>query len=711
MKRFLTATLGAFCVLACPALADGKRAFIVGVGEYEELTDLEKTLGDAENYARVFEEDLGFEVTKVADPTRRDFLMALDGFLSSIEAGDEVVFIFSGHGWSDRTENYLVLSDAPLAASETLMKSETVAITSTVLNEIKARNPKVTIAIIDACRNYPFESFTRNAFGRGLARTTVEEGMLVMYAAGAGQEALDRLSDDDPEPTSVFTRVLLPKLTQTERPLPDIAREVKTRVRDLAAGINHKQNPAYVDELLSTLCFSGTCSTGGSDTDPEQTAWLAASSATGDDACRLMTAYLEDYPGGRFSGQATLLVGALDCPEAENKLAIQDDPNVFTAPDFSVLKTFGTAREDEFRAVAPLEDGGAWLFGSTLNSPNGSRSYYAVRVNDRGRMVATQTWETEVNAWGNAAAPARDGGVWVTGGIDVPDAPTNMTERGYVAKLDGQGEVVFSRIIDGGGWTRMNGAAPAEDGGVWLAGYAHVEGDWQRMAAYVVKLDADGNTVFERAYEGATMEQAFAITAKPGGGAFLAGQTKFEQSERSADASMMELDDTGEIVWDVRTGFPGFDLALGINARADGGFYLAGFTEEEDDSELGSKRNAMIVSINPDRSLGWSRTFGDNGTGVRAIVSWPDGGAWAAGYTTWDLEGNSNDDVDAYNNNGYLLRIDETGEILAQHVYGGEDGDDFIDIAQGADGAVWIAGSSEREGTGQDAIAAVIRKD
>ena len=726
-----TGICAAFGVLAlalapslAPAHAEGKRAFIVGIGEYEELTDLEKTLGDARSYAEVFDTQLGYEVTLLENATRRDFLVALDGFVNSIEAGDEVVFVFSGHGWSDRTENYLVFADAPVDAPEALLKSETIPIQLSVLSAIREKKPKVTIAVIDACRNYPFESFTRNAFGRGLARTTASEGMLIFFAAGAGEEALDRLSDEDPEETSVFTRVLLPRLSEADRPLTDIAREVKTRVREKAMSVDHRQNPAYYDELLSDFCFSGACRSEAA-LDAEQAAWIAATSAKeANDSCRLLTAYLDDFPAGQFAAQAKLLSDGL-CAEAEDGAAtpeIVEDELLATLPAFSFYKTLGSARDDEFRSVAPMEYGGAWFFGSTMQSGDGTRNFYAARLNSSGRMVASASWEDGAQAWGYDAAPTQDGGVWVVGGVDRGKAAVpgdGISERGHLARLDKNGEVTFSTDLAREGWSRMYGAAPDGEGGVWVAGFLDVAGDWKRKSIYVARFDADGEMLFERAYEDAMGEQAFAIAAKPDGGAYVAGHTKFEDGELSADAFIMEIDGEGEIVWEQRSRFPGYDIALGLDAREDGGFYLAGFTEYEDQpeygeqmdmSQLGIIRNAFVVSIGPDRSLDWSRTFGDDGTGVRAAVSLGAGkGGWLGGYTTMKPGGGSLGPAETTSPNGYLLRIDGTGEILAQHSFGGEGSDDIIDIARGPNVEIWIAGATENPATNsQDAVAARI---
>ena len=183
--------------------AQTKRAFIVGVQNYDELTDLSKTLADAEGYADVFEDELGFTVTKLLDPSFTDFLIALSDFEASIEEGDEVVFVFSGHGWSDGARNFVAMRDAPLRSTEVVLERLTFDLNETVINKFRAKNPSLVLAIVDACRDNPFDLGTKT-ITKGLVPQQTIPGTLVVYAAGASQRALDRLDPEDASPYSVY---------------------------------------------------------------------------------------------------------------------------------------------------------------------------------------------------------------------------------------------------------------------------------------------------------------------------------------------------------------------------------------------------------------------------------------------------------------------------------------------------------------------------
>lgn len=248
--------------------AQTKRAFIVGVQNYDELTDLSKTLADAEGYADVFENELGFTVTKLLDPSFTDFLIALSNFEASIEDGDEIAFVFSGHGWSDGARNFVAMRDAPLRSTEVVLERLTFDLNEAVINKFRAKNPSLVLAIIDACRDNPFDLGTKT-ITKGLVPQQTIPGTLVVYAAGASQRALDRLDPEDASPYSVFTRTLLPKLVEANKPLMRSFDEARAETAELAQTISHAQRPAIYSDISLDFCFADACATGDASAIPD----------------------------------------------------------------------------------------------------------------------------------------------------------------------------------------------------------------------------------------------------------------------------------------------------------------------------------------------------------------------------------------------------------------------------------------------------------
>ena len=253
--RWLVA-LAVLLITAIPAHAEKRVALVIGNNDYPALgadEQLLKAVNDAQAVGDTLEE-LGFEVSRTENASRAGMLASLISTADRIEPGDVAFFFFAGHGVSIDGANYLLPSDIPNAesGSESLVKLSAIS-EATIIQTLKARGARVAIVVLDACRNNPFSEGGTRAFGdasRGLSRPpTVEtQGVFGLYSAGFGQRALDRLNDNDPNPNSVFTRVLVPALKKPGLSLIDVAYQVNGEVARLAGSVERKQEPAYYDQ-------------------------------------------------------------------------------------------------------------------------------------------------------------------------------------------------------------------------------------------------------------------------------------------------------------------------------------------------------------------------------------------------------------------------------------------------------------------------------
>lgn len=256
--------LAFFLGFAVPASA-AKLAFVLGNASYEQLSDLRNTRADAKAYAEVFV-DLGYEVSYYEDLTLDDTEEAFEAFLDRLAVGDEVAFIYSGHGWSDGGTNYLIPVDAPKQGRDRRLKRSSLPLRNGlngVMDAFEAAGVSLTVAIIDACRNNPFDPTpgTKSAgLRRGLAPIEAASGAFVIYSAGEGQEALDRLPVDPPgQKLSVFTRSFIPHL-RSGVSLERAISQAQVETAALAAQVQgHQQHPAYYDQTLGDTCLAGAC--------------------------------------------------------------------------------------------------------------------------------------------------------------------------------------------------------------------------------------------------------------------------------------------------------------------------------------------------------------------------------------------------------------------------------------------------------------------
>ena len=235
-------------------VAAKRLALVIGNDNYATVPKLKKAVNDASAMA-VELRNAGFEVTLHKDLTFRGMVKAVDSFASAITGGDEVVVFFAGHGVQLKSGNYLLPIDIePESVSE-------VEKTAYALDELKDKltdaRPAFSLVIADACRA-PFETKGRAiSGGRGLSPVEPAKGQMVVYSASRGQEALDRLSNTDTNPNSVFTREFIVRMKQPGVRIEDIVREVQDAVEQLAKSVKHEQRPALYNESRGNFYFYG----------------------------------------------------------------------------------------------------------------------------------------------------------------------------------------------------------------------------------------------------------------------------------------------------------------------------------------------------------------------------------------------------------------------------------------------------------------------
>jgi hypothetical protein len=243
---------------ATDAIAGGRVALVVGINDYENLPKLQKAVNDSRAVSKALTR-IGYDVVSVEDPDRRTLSKKLSELQSKIQVGDNALFYFAGHGVAMGGENILIAKDMPKPASgdEDLVRDEGFSVDD-IVRRIQKQGAKTAFLVLDACRDNPFEATGTRSIGttRGLAKTDTPSGVFVLFSAGIGQAALDRLSDTDSDPNSVFTRKLLPALAAPAVTHIDLAKKVQKEVAELASTINHQQQPAYYDQIIGEVVIN-----------------------------------------------------------------------------------------------------------------------------------------------------------------------------------------------------------------------------------------------------------------------------------------------------------------------------------------------------------------------------------------------------------------------------------------------------------------------
>jgi len=250
------------CAAVGPAWAERRLALVIGNDHYQSVPQLQKAVNDARAIGQTLK-GLGFTVTVGEDLTQRRMSEQLVTFATSVKQGDIVLFFFSGHGFEMSGENFLLPVDVPPAmeGQDELVRDASFP-AQRIIDQLQQRGARTAILVLDACRDNPFDrpGRTRGVGGSGglAPMNAVNEGVFVLFSAGAKQTALDRLSDSDANPNSVFTRNFVHELATPGLSLVQVAKRTQSEVLSMARSVRHEQTPAYYDQVIGDIVLNGS---------------------------------------------------------------------------------------------------------------------------------------------------------------------------------------------------------------------------------------------------------------------------------------------------------------------------------------------------------------------------------------------------------------------------------------------------------------------
>lgn len=293
---------------------------------------------------------------------------------------------------------------------------------------------------------------------------------------------------------------------------------------------------------------------------------------------------------------------------------------------------------------------------------------------------------------------------WVSacnGSIVFPPFPLNARFGG-----NGNDQVYYSSIKQtaDGGFIIAGRSTSSSSGDV--SGTTKGNGD-----AWILKLDITGNKVWDKLLGGTADDRAYAVQQTSDGGYIVAG---YSTSSASGDVSgtnhgsndywVLKLDANGNIVWNKLLGGSGNDQATSVQQTSDGGYIVAGHSQSSASGDVsGTNHNGWdywIVKLDTSGNKTWDKLLGGNSTDqAYSIRQTTDGGYIIAGDTTSSASGDVTETF-LGSNDYWIVKLDASGNISWNNRLGGNSFDQPHTIQQTSDGGYIVAGSSNSSATG-----------
>jgi hypothetical protein len=196
------------------AAAERRVALLIGNATYQHEKRLSNPVNDAELLGGVLKDTLKFDDVRIERNLNVHAMdKVVEDFAQRAKGADSVVFYYSGHGIkSPDRRSFLLPIDARTGTGDAPALDRQAVSAEAIRDKLKAAGARVTLLILDACRDGPGGGKSGN---KGLARIGGNSsGLLVAYATEEDQVAQDGKGRNSP-----YAEALAQALKRTDLPI------------------------------------------------------------------------------------------------------------------------------------------------------------------------------------------------------------------------------------------------------------------------------------------------------------------------------------------------------------------------------------------------------------------------------------------------------------------------------------------------------------
>ena len=316
-------------------------------------------------------------------------------------------------------------------------------------------------------------------------------------------------------------------------------------------------------------------------------------------------------------------------------------------------RTYGGAIVDFVSSVQQTSEGGYIIAGTTNSFGAGDEDFYLIKTNAQGDTLWTRTYGGTGREEGYSVEQTNDGGYIITGFTESFGAGRGDC---YLVKTDAQGDTLWTRTY-GGPWPEMGlSVQQTTDGGYVLAGVTQSFGAGDNDV-YLIKTNARGDTLWTRTYGGSNADEGYAVQQTTDGGYVVCART-YSFGAGADDVWLIKTDAQGDTLWTRTYGGGSVEQGHSVQQTSDGGYIVGGRT---------SSFGAAAVYLIKTNALGdtlWTRVYADSGQAMGySARQTADGGYIVAGFTQTFYAART---IDVY-----LIKTDAQGDTLWTRTYGG----------------------------------------
>ncbi len=280
-------------------------------------------------------------------------------------------------------------------------------------------------------------------------------------------------------------------------------------------------------------------------------------------------------------------------------------------------KTYGGSAGEYGSFVTQTNDGGFIISGYTESFGAAGRDAYLVKTDAAGNAQWSKHFGVAGNDYGNIVLQAADSGFICIGTSE--NLGAGFYDM-YVIRTDADGDTLWTRTYGGSQEEDGNSIYPTSDGGFILAGITRSFGAGNEDI-YIVKIDSHGDTLWTKAYGGAAADYGFSIIQTDDDGYMVNGTTS-SFGINGYDCYLLRLDSMGAVMWCKTYASPDYETSFSVIRTNDNGYAFLGQSYG-----FGTASDIYLVKTDIAGDTLWTRIYGGSGYEFESrLLQTPDGG-------------------------------------------------------------------------------------
>jgi len=301
-------------------------------------------------------------------------------------------------------------------------------------------------------------------------------------------------------------------------------------------------------------------------------------------------------------------------------------------------KTYGGSGDERGRSLIETSDGGYALLGYSdssdgdVSSNNGNRDFWLVKINASGVLSWQKSFGYEGEDEGVSIIETSDNHLMLSGVLDVTASggegnqgrfSTRHAGGDYWAiKITPTGDIVWSRFYGGTFTDSPTGIKETlNDGLISVGGSDSNDVDISNNKGsydfWIVKSDRNGDIVWEKSFGGSEIDEARDVISDGTGNHIIVGDTRSNDQDvafnnGAADLWVIKVSNSGELLWNTSIGGSNFDVARSISTTFNNEFIIAGSSRSSngDVSKNQGQNDAWVLKLDNSGQLLWETTIG-----------------------------------------------------------------------------------------------------